>query len=311
MAQPIGENNMIYHHRTYIEKSDDFDRMCSLVLSLNSMHLCDWSLGRLCEWKYGRWSKESQTDSLFEKQAELYFNDSDALCGIIITENFGDSYYILSMKDRDLLCSMVDFLSEGGNFDNKPYIVTVPENDDFQKEVLEEKGFVYSEDADWTYVYQSTDITEANIELPASFTITAEDVYPDREKVELLRYYAFNPDGIYNDTIDFAYKYARKNPILVAELSIVLLNEKGEPVSACMGLWDKDNQSMEVEVVATKKEYENRGFAKAVISECIKRGISKGVKECSISAWEEKTRKIYSSFGKAKALKKVNYKIKQ
>lgn len=37
----------------------------------------------------------------------------------------------------------------------------------------------------------------------------------------------------------------------------------------------------------------------------------KGVKECSISAWEEKTRKIYSSFGKAKALKKVNYKIKQ
>ena len=78
-----------------------------------------------------------------------------------------------------------------------------------------------------------------------------------------------------------------------------------------MGLWDKHNQFMEVEVVATKKEYENRGLAKIVISECIKRGISKGVKEISISAWKEKTRKLYSSFGKAQVVRKVNYKWKQ
>lgn len=70
-----------------------------------------------------------------------------------------------------------------------------------------------------------------------------------------------------------------------------------------MGLWDKDNQFMEIETVATKKEYESRGFAKAVISECIKRGISKDVKEFSISAWEEKTRKLYSLFGKAQTIK--------
>lgn len=63
-----------------------------------------------------------------------------------------------------------------------------------------------------------------------------------------------------------------------------------------------------MEVVATKKDYENRGFAKIVISECIKRGISRGVKEISISAWSEKTRKIYSSFGKPHVVKKVNYK---
>lgn len=69
---------------------------------------------------------------------------------------------------------------------------------------------------------------------------------------------------------------------------MLLLNENDEPVSTCMGLLDKNNQFMEVEVVATKKEYENRGFAKIVISECIKRGISKGVKELSISAWEKK-----------------------
>ena len=69
--------------------------------------------------------------------------------------------------------------------------------------------------------------------------------------------------------------------------------------------------SYEKERVKMMKEYENRGLAKAVIRECMKRGIGKGVKEVSISAWEEKTRKLYSSFGKARAVKKVNYEIKK
>ena len=71
---------MIYQHRTYQEKSKNFDTMCELVSYLNGLHLCDWSLGRLYEWKYGRWSKESQNDSLFEKQAELFFDSVGELC---------------------------------------------------------------------------------------------------------------------------------------------------------------------------------------------------------------------------------------
>ena len=299
---------MIYQHRTYQEKSKDFDTMCQLVSYLNGLHLCDWSLGRLYEWKYGRWSKESQNDSLFEKQAELFFDSVGELCGILITENFGDNYYILSKKDKELIQSMIDFLLQDDN-STKSRIITVPEEDECQKAILEKNGFVYSGDADVTYTYLCSDIALPNILLPDQFVLTSQQEYPDEEKAELLRFYAFNPNSLYDETYDLAYKYARKNPILVPQLSIILLNEKGEPVSTCMGLWDKQNQFMEVEVVATKKEYENRGLAKAVISECIKRGMKKGIKEFSISAWEEKTRKLYSSFGKARAVRKVNYEI--
>lgn len=295
-------------HRTYREKSDDFDKMCALVTRLNSEHLCDWSLGRMFGWKYGRWSAESQIDALFEKQAELFFNSAGELNGIVITDNFGSSYYLLSMKNEELLCSMVDFLLIGGNFD-KSYVITVPENDEFQKNFLEEKGFLYCNEADCTYRYNLSDIILPNIELPSGFTITSQKEYLNEDAADLFRFYAFNPDGVYDDVIDRAYKYARTDPSDVPELNVLLLNEKGDPISGCIGLWDKHNQFMEVEVVATKKEYENRGFAKLVISECIKRGINKGVKEFSISAWEEKTRKIYSSFGKAQAIKKINYKI--
>lgn len=297
----------MYQHRTYREKSNDFDKMCALVTYLNGEHLCDWSLGRMYGWKYGRWSAESQIDALFEKQAELFLDNTGELRGIVITDNMGSSYYLLSVKNEELLCCMVDFLLVGRNFD-KSYVITVPENDEFQKAFLEGKGFMYCNDADCTYRYDVSDIVLHNIELPSGFTMTSKKEYQDEEAVEHYKFYAFNPDSVYDDVIDRAYKYSRTDPSDVPELDILILNEKGEPVSGCIGLWDKHNQFMEVEVVATKKEYENRGFAKAVISECIQRGINKGVKEFSISAWEEKTRKIYSSFGKAQAIKKVNYK---
>lgn len=245
-------------------------------------------------------------ECLFEKQAELFFDDAGKLCGMVITENFGGSYYLLSERERELVQSMVGFLLR------KPeaaYEITVPAEDSLQRAVLEKAGFIRSGDADVTYTYYSSDIVIPNITIPCDFVLASQKEYLDADQAERLRFFAFNPDGVYDDMIDRAYKFARQNPILVPELSIVLLNESGEPVSTCMGYWDQKNRMMEVEVVATKKGYENKGFAKAVISECIKRGISKGVKEISISAWEEKTRKLYSSFGKAQVHKKVNYKV--
>ncbi|MGN0477804.1 MAG: hypothetical protein ACI4GO_00070, partial [Hominenteromicrobium sp.] len=247
----------MYRHRTYREKSNDFDRMCLLVSRLNGLHLCDWSMGRLFEWKYGRWSRESQTDCLFEKQAELFFDDSDQLCGIVITENFGSSYYLLSFKDQALLQAMADFVLRDEKHE-KPYVITVPVRDQVQRDVLEKAGLVRFGDADVTYTYPACDVAVPAVTLPCGFALTSQKEYLDADQAERLRFYAFNPDSVYDAVIDRAYKYARQNPILVPELSILLLNERGEPVSTCMGLWDKENQFMEVEDVATKKEYENR-----------------------------------------------------
>lgn len=298
----------MYYHRTYRENSDDFAKMCLLIGYLNGVCLCDWSLGRLFGWRYSRWSKESQIDALFEKQAELFFDSANALCGIIITEDFGSSYYILSQKDKQLLRAMVNFLINGGSL-QKTYSITVSVNDECQKEILEENGFAYAGEVDITYTYQKADIDIPDIVVPDGFFLTSQKEYPDQDTIEQLRFLAFNPGGVYTETLDNAYKYARQNPILEPELSIILLNEHGEPVSTCMGLWDKNNQFMEIEVVATKKGYENRGFAKTVIAECMRKGISKGVKQFMISGWNEKTKKIYSSFGKPQADRKVSYRL--
>lgn len=299
----------MYYHRTYIEKSDDFLQMCLLVEHLNGLSLCDWSLGRLFGWRYGRWSEESQIDSVFEKQAELFFDALDRVCGIVITENFGESYYLLSESNDELLQMMLGFIECSGCA-KRPYSITVSMKDECQKKVLEGNGFVSCGDVDVTYRYALEDIVLPCITVPEGFAITSQREYLDVKKVEKLRFFAFNPDSRYNLVVDKAYEYARKNPIIVPELCIVVLNEKGEPVSTCTGLLDKRNKSMEVEIVATKKEYENRGLAKLAISKCIENGLNKGVKEIVISAWNEKTRRLYSSFGRPQEITKVCYQRK-
>ena len=227
----------------------------------------------------------------------------------LVTENFGDSYYLLSQKDEELLQAMLGFLLNCERF-GKQYAIIVPTNDKCQTNVLQTNEFVISEDADTTYIYDIENICLPEITVPEGFKVTTQKEYLNASKAELLRFYAFNPDGVYNEVIDYGYKFGRANPILRPELSIILLNEEGEPISTCMGYWDEKNRFMEVEVVATKQEYENRGCAKLVISECIKRGISKGVTRFSISAWEDKTKKIYASFGKASISQKLHYRIK-
>lgn len=297
---------ILYKHRTYKEKSNDFEKMVELVTSLISQNVDDWSLGRLYAWRYGRWSEKSQNDGEFEKQAELFFNDRDNLCGIVITENFGYEYYMLSLKDETLMGEMLDFLAVGSL--NKDYVVIASENNKPQRKVLVQKGYHEFENADTTYNYALTDVSYPEVYIPHGFLLTDQKEYTDQEAVEKQRFFSFNPDAEYDEAIDRAYKYSRKNNLPKPELSIILLNEKSKPVSSCMGYLDNCNHHMEIEVVCTLGAYENRGFAKTVISECIKRGIALGVKKFSISAWEEKTRRLYSSFGNPEVVQKIKYK---
>ena len=297
----------MHKHRTYVEKSTDFDRMIELITQLNSMHMSDWPLGRMYAWKYGRWSKKSQDDFQFEKQAELFFDGCENLCGIVITENFGNEYFFLSEKDEKLIQSMILYLDESKVFD-ADYSIILSEDDVIQQTMLTKNCFSRQAQSDTTYIYPKDKVAFPHVALPDSFTLTDQENFKDMVAVEQQRFFSFNPDSEYDEIADKAFNYARSNPILVPELNIVLLDNQNTPVSSCMGYWDKSNQLMEIEVVATKAGYENRGFAKIVISECIRRGLDLGVKEFSISAWEEKTRKLYSSFGKPIIVNKVKYK---
>ena len=297
---------MWYTHRTFQENTDDFKKMCIFITELNKKHVCEWSLGRLFAWMYGRWSEESQNAELFCKHAELFFDYTDVLCGLVITEDAGEEYYLLADQNPFVLTKMIEFLENGGNFE-KNYKIVVREKDDCQVQILQRAGFEVCGKGDTTYTYKVENIVLKDAVLPQGYQLTSQKEFTDYRAMELQRFTAFNPNGIFDEQCDKAYLFSRQNPLIDLAFSILLLNDTNEPVSSCIGYLDRSNLTMEVEVVCTKKEYEGKGFAKTDISERIRRSIAMGIKEVSISGWNDITRHLYSSFGRCETIQKVCY----
>ncbi len=109
------------------------------------------------------------------------------------------------------------------------------ETDTVQKNGLMKDGFAYQADADRTFVYEKDQIALPQIDLPAGFMLTSQKEDADAQAVDKQRFFSFNPGATYDEGMDRVYQYNRKNPFLVPELQIVLLNEHGNPISSCMG----------------------------------------------------------------------------
>lgn len=292
-------------HRNIILESNDFQNMVCFQEDLYGKGNHNWTLGRLYSWRYGLWTPESRNPELFSKSAELFFDEAGVLLGFIILEACGgNTATIFAQDDEQVLEEMVCFLDKGGNFGNA-YSIYCSEDRLLEIEVLRNHKYINVSYADITYEYCAENIVLSSIDLPNGYTLTDENVFLDKERMERFRFSVFNPGANFDEEIAWAYCYSRENPCIKKELCIVLLDESKNPVSSCVGYFDAANLDVEIEVVCTKKEEEGRGFAKAVIAECIRRSLRMGAKKVNISGWNSLTQHLYSSFGRNKKIQKI------
>ena len=295
-------------HRNIILESNDFQNMVCLQTDLYGKGNHNWTLGRLYGWRYGLWTPESRNPEIFAKSAELFFDEDGVLLGFIILEACGgNTATIFAQDDEQILEEMVHFLDMGGNFENT-YSIYCSESSLLEIEVLRNHKYISVSYEDITFEYCAEDIVLPTIDLPNGYTLTDENIFLDIERLERFRFSAFNPNANFDEEIAWAYRYSRENPFTKKELCIVLLDGSKNPVSSCMGYLDVANSDVEIEVVCTKKEEEGKGFAKAVIAECIRRSLEMGAKRVNISGWNSLTKHLYSGFGKNKKNQKISIK---
>lgn len=298
--------NYIYHRNLMLE-SNDFQNMVALQTDLYGKGNHTWTLGRLYGWRYGLWTLESRNPEIFSKSAELFLDENGVLLGFIIQEVGGDSAVLFAPDERQILEEMVRFLDLGGNFGNV-CSVYCSESSLMQREVLFSHQYSCVNCEDITFEYGADDIVLPAVELPEGYMLTDENAFLDTERLERFRFSVFNPDANFDEEIAWAYRYSRENPVLKKELCIVLLDKSMNPVSSCVGYFDTVNLDVEIEVVCTKKEEEGKGFAKAVIAECIRRSLNMGAKNVNISGWNSLTKHLYSGFGKNQKNQKIGVK---
>ncbi len=299
----------IYHRNIKLE-SDDFQEMTAYLSDIYGKGNHTWTLGQLYGWKYGLWTPESRDPETFCKSAELFFDEEDNLLGFTVLGSCGGSKAtIFVSENKQIYGEILEFLDKGGNF-NKDYSIYCSENNLLELELLRSHKYTDVNYQDVTFEYCAEDIVLPVIELPKGYRLTDEEMFLNEDMLERFRFSAFNPGAVLTKELEYAYHYGRQNPFTKKKLSIVLLDENNSPISACMGNFDVDNLDVEIEVVCTKKEEEGKGYAKAVIAECIRRCVEIGARKVNISGWNEVTKHLYSSFGKHTTIQKLELRKK-
>ena len=279
--------------RNFREGADDVKLMCALVIKLNAQSIADWSLGRIVDWRYGLWNEEKWQEGFFERNAVLWETYLDELVGFCLSENGDPEFHLLGDPRFPIITAfMIDELVKK---DGKIQTLC-SQNEEAKKAYLIKSGFCDAGPAETTFVYQAKDISLTSLK-PEGYRIVGMDAYDDIEEHIRLKHHAFNEGKALQNGQIAAYAYVKKSPIYDPTMDLVVLNENGKPVAGCEGFIDYANGIMEIERVCTRKDYRGRGLSKAVIGECIKRGLGRGVRTVQITGWNDETCHLYALFG--------------
>ncbi len=260
-------------NRSYYEKVYDF----LIELSRDSRMHINWNWAR---WEWMFFHPEFDR-SLLEKIGLWFSNDE--LVGVAIYDHyFGEAFFAAKKGFEELEKNILDYVVE--NFcDENGIGIAVNDTDIQTVKLLTEYGFVINEqkenvlelsldDFDF-YKEQITGISIGNIN-------PENDLYKHHE----LLWRGFDHEGqapFDKDTIT-KQKEMLSAPHMNSLLHVVAQNEASEYVSYC-GLWyDKESDYVYVEPVCTIPQYRNRGIARLVLKEALKRAYDLGARKAYV-----------------------------
>jgi GNAT superfamily N-acetyltransferase len=290
-------------HRAYSEEAGDFRLLCRFVQD-NAAHqrACGmWSIGRLVDWKYGLYDSKRAVAAFCERNAHLWFDGLGDLVGVVISESGDADVAALTTAGHRFLYEEMLTWAMANWGDRGPRMGTeITEHQGFEARVLERHGFGCEE----TFYVRRFDLTQPlapRRPLEPGFTIIDMATHPDYRAQRILRDNAFSgiadPDeDVLRDHLEF-YNHSHYGPVYHAPLDLCVMAEDGRLVAGCEGLLDARNLEADIERVCTHSEYRRRGFARAVIQECLYRLQEIGMRAAYIAGYSPAAIALYGSLG--------------
>jgi GNAT superfamily N-acetyltransferase len=302
-------------HRGYSEVSGDFNRLCRFVVAQNG-HLrahSTWSLGRLVDWKYGLYENKLSIAGFCDKNAHLWFDAFGELAAFAISEN-GDSGFAIIMAEgyRFLFEEILHWLLENWGDRGSRFATEITERQAREIAILERAGFQLES----TFYTRRFDLTLESVErfpLEPGFAIVDMLGHPDYRAQRILRADAFSGKSSLTEEelrrqLQF-YNHSHEGPIYHPECDLCVMAEDGRFVAGCEGLIDARNAEADVERVCTHSSFRKRGFARAVIQECLCRLRDMGLRSAYITGYSPEAIALYGSLGAVDEMKSFNYEM--
>lgn len=302
-------------HRNYAEVSGDFNRLCRFVIT-NHDHLrvrSKWCLGRLVDWKYGLYDGKTAVADFCDQNAHLWFDAFDELAGFAISESGDGDFAILTAEGyRFLFEEMLAWALEHWG-DREPHpMIEITEHQGAESQILERLGFHHGS----TFYARRFDLTQAlapRASLEPGFTIVDMHTHPDYRAQRIMRSEAFSGQSDLSEEelqrqLKF-YNHSHQGPIYHPQTDLCVMAEDGRFVSGCEALIDAHNCVADIERVCTHSAFRRRGFARAVIQECLYRVQGMGIRTAYIAGYSPEAIALYGSLGHIDEMKFYSYEL--
>lgn len=270
----------------YTNSDAEYREICRFLDELTRQDpLCIWESGRMNFWRYSVHAEKAPTDPFFAENAHVWLTESEGIVGLAISEYGMNDLFIEALPAyRDAVCpSIFDWIERAWAKARDAVEIDVFGDDAEKIRRLEEHGFVFDRHFENKRIYDLDEMDLAYT-LEDGFTIRTFAQVPDVEgRVALVRSAFRNPN--------YSKERLRgliSSPDHVDDYDLMVISAEGRPVAYCVGWRDKAKAGHGcVEPVGTHADYRRRGFAKAVVRECLARLKRDGIRTTDIASRAE------------------------
>lgn len=293
-------------HRNYSEENGDFNRLARFFISVGGAPRAysTWCMGRFVDWKYALYEYKRAYPSFCEENAHLWFDAFGELAGIAISESGDAGFHVLTLDGyRFLYEEMLQWVFE--NWKERVekgscFSTEITEHQDWETGVLERYGF-RSTATFFTRRFDLTGELAPRIPLEPGFVIVDMKSHPDYRAQGIMRANAFQgKTTLSEEELNIRLKFYNnrlRDPIYHPETDLCVMAEDGRFVSGCEALINAHCLESDIERVCTHSNFRKRGFARAVVQECLYRLKHTGIHNAYITGYSPEAVALYGSLG--------------
>lgn len=290
-------------HRYYSEEAGDFHRLCRFIVNHNEQirTYSTWCIGRLVDWKYGLYENKTAVPDFCNQNAQLWFDGFERLAGFAISEEGDGGFAIITLAGyRFLFEEMLQWVLANWGERGPALSIEITAQQTMEAAALKQFGFEQKAD----FFRQAFDLTQELAPRPPleeGFSIVDMATHPDYRAQRILRDEAFGgrsavPEVDLQRELLF-YNHGQQGPIYHPQTDLCLTTLDGQFVSGCEALIDAHNGEADIERVCTHSGFRQRGFARAVILECLYRLRDMGLSKAYITGYSQAAISLYASLG--------------
>ena len=244
----------------------------------------NWMAGRLEDWRYGsNAQRDHEQPGFWSRNAHVWRDEQGRLIGCCIAEYGDDNVYLLPHpRARWLEEPMLDWAEAVWAAGRPALSVYGFAGDNVREALLRSRG--YADDGECGRLY-GYDLSRSRPIAPLPDGFRLSSLAADHN---IASHIAAVSSAFGRASLDAAWYAAKAAGVGYApEWDLAVVGQDGEHVAFCTVRRDFANGTAELDPIGTRPEYQQRGLAKALVSDCFARLAADGIRTAYIGAGPE------------------------